>query len=82
MQWLAGVMKSTWTDRLYFLRMTTTEGQKTDDAGKRDQTSHPGSGARADKQLDNSEKGGKVSQALETVTPLPKKSNANRLLRT
>lgn len=28
MQWLAGVMKEYWTDRLYFLRMTTTEGQK------------------------------------------------------
>ncbi len=35
------------------------------------------------KQLDNSEKGGKVSQALwKPSPPLPKKSNANRLLRT
>ncbi len=34
------------------------------------------------KQLDNSEKGGKVSQALETVTTTAEKSNANRLLRT
>ena len=30
------------------------------------------------KQLDNSEKGGKVSQALETVTTTARKSNANR----
>ena len=34
------------------------------------------------KQLDNSEKGGKVSQALKPSPPRPKKSNANRLLRT
>lgn len=34
------------------------------------------------KQLDNSEKGGKVSRALETVTTTAEKSNANRLLRT
>lgn len=34
------------------------------------------------KPLDNSEKGGKVSQALETVTTTAEKSNANRLLRT
>lgn len=34
------------------------------------------------KPLDNSEKGSKVSQALETVTTTAEKSNANLLLRT
>lgn len=34
------------------------------------------------KQLDNSEKGGKVSQRWKPSPPLPRKSNANRLLRT
>lgn len=34
------------------------------------------------KQLDNSEKGGKLARRWKPSPPLPRKSNANRLLRT
>lgn len=82
MQWLAGVMKehglTDYTfkndhDRRTKERMTQENEIK---RPTRDLEHEP------IKQLDNSEKGGKVSRALETVTTTAEKSNANRLLRT
>lgn len=82
MQWLAGVMKeyrlTDYTfkndhDRRTKERMTQENEIK---RPIRDLEHEP------IKPLDNSEKGSKVSRALETVTTTAEKSNANRLLRT
>ena len=48
MQWLAGVMKEYGPTDYTFKNDHDRRTKRADDAGKRDQTSHPGSGARAD----------------------------------